>query len=1309
MTTMKRVVFSAIACLALETLASSAGAEPVACQRAIAKSSAKFVQAKMKALEKCNDAVVLGSASGPCPDGKASATITTARGKLRAAVAKKCGGADRACGTADDDSLASIGWNISSCPNFESGSCTNPIADCDGVSTCLLCVGDAAVDQAIALYYGALDTNTTDHDVITCQRAIGKSTAKFFAAKTHALQKCEDGVLKGTVGGPCPDAAKAAPAIAKAESKKRTALCKACGGADRLCGGGDDLTPAQIGFAATCPNVTVPSGPTCAHAIGTVQDIVDCVDCVTEFKADCLDPLTVPSLESYPTECNGGAGPTSTPTPTVLPTATLTATPTVTASPTPGPGGCPSSLTFEANGDAADLDTGWSGVAHDSRVINDGVLTLAVSGCAGSSPSCGTCAVNGPIPNNGGTAANNHRCTGDTSIQCASDGNCTGHGTCVFFFGAPLPLSSGSVPVCVINQVLGAVSGTADVNGGSSATNVSLTSRVHTGVAVSQPCPICGSGGFGSTASCTGGPRDGLACTVNGTSALFGSTSFDCPPDPAGNIGTLQLALALSTGTQARTLSSANPPCTAPGFGGKSCFCDTCNDAVGEPCGTNADCPMSGGQPGICGGTRCRGGSNVGAPCTAPSQCPGGACGRAGQATQSNQCDDLNCTPNTPPDNDSVNEGVCQSGPLEQFCAVETFRGCQNDGDCPKPGDTCTTSRFRECFTDNGQIGGTVEAQGNPDPPVANVSHPSLGSLFCIPPTTSASVNGVAGLPGLGRLTLPGTAMLFPLPTATSLTPTPTPGGAVTPTPIRTPTRTPTPTNGGTSTPTATATPLGTCGNGVVNLPGEQCDPTAPSGGGALCDPTQCIAPGQSPGDAFACTCAKGQLRTLFDKGRLDNGWTGTSMNTATVSNTDFDALLYDCDGILDTSCQLTGPRRGKYGYRCELNARMSCTKDADCGSNGRCGGFLGAPLPLSSGGVPVCVTSFFPRPITGTIDVMSGASETFTYLLSRVHLATAVDAPCPRCNCTGVACMNQVGAAGTCSGGGAINQACTIEGISNFGPMSRDCPPDNAANVSGGGLDIRFLPTTTGQSIKNATIPCTAAGFTQYDCPCDTCAGGPTPNAPCASHAECGAGGICGATRCIGGANDGQLCPPAVCGTGNSCGRPGIATKPNNCDLACAGGPNAAETCSADSQCPGSTCVPLCIQQSGQQTGVGECALGPTVGQCSIDTFRGCNVDADCNPPLCVPPGTCANCQCGQTCQFIFEPCHVFPIDLQGQAGTFVVNDSSGTSVNSFCIPPTSSVAVNQTSGLPGEGIIVVPHHYTKKFPSDACGTTCP
>lgn len=169
---------------------------------------------------------------------------------------------------------------------------------------------------------------------------------------------------------------------------------------------------------------------------------------------------------------------------------------------------------------------------------------------------------------------------------------------------------------------------------------------------------------------------------------------------------------------------------------------------------------------------------------------------------------------------------------------------------------------------------------------------------------------------------------------------------------------------------------------------------------------------------------------------------------------------------------------------------------------------------------------------------------------------------------------------------------------------------------------------------MKTATLPCTAAGFAGFQCPCDTCGGGTTPGAPCASDTDCPGGGLCGANRCIG---------------------------------------------------------------------------GPSDGHCSLEPFRGCNVDAECNPPACVPPGTCPTCTCGQTCVFSPRPCHVFPINLQGDPSPFVVNDSSGTSLNTFCIPPTTSPAVNTTAGLPGEGMIIVPHTFTKKFPSDVCGTTCP
>lgn len=529
--------------------------------------------------------------------------------------------------------------------------------------------------------------------------------------------------------------------------------------------------------------------------------------------------------------------------------------------------------------------------------------------------------------------------------------------------------------------------------------------------------------------------------------------------------------------------------------------------------------------------------------------------------------------------------------------------------------------------------------------------------------------------------------------------------GGVAPTP--TPTNTPLPTGPTvTPTPTVSPTPNANCGNCMLDA-GEACDPTAPAAGQA-CDPSVCVPPGlpAGAGAEFACTCAAGSERTSYAEGQLDNGWTGTSQGTKTVEPINIDLLLFDCDGTSDPACQLYGPRGGPYDFRCELNPRITCdpfqcNPNADCGANGRCGQFLGAPLPLASGNVPVCVTTFFDQPVNGTLNVATGATDTNSLLKAIVFLGSAVNAPCATCD----ALIEQVGQTGTCSAGGdpaAIGQPCVIQGLTGFGPTSLDCPPLASSNISGSGLDIRFLPTTTGQSVLDLNgVPCTDPAAAGFECPCDTCGGGPTPNAPCNSDAQCGAGGICGARRCVQGSNLNQICasdaecPPSAPG---SCGRPGLATKPNGCESGCDGGANNNQPCANAGDCPSGTCVPLCRQRAGDEIGQGECLVGPTRGHCSVEDFRGCANDLECNPP---PLGSCLTCQLGQTCNFDNLPCHVYPIQLQGEAGAFSLGSSTGQSVNSFCIPPTTSTAVNQTAGLPGEGVILVPHTLTVQFPA--------
>ncbi|MEO6028930.1 MAG: hypothetical protein ABIR79_18865 [Candidatus Binatia bacterium] len=318
-----------------------ASADPATCRRSVNSNLAKYAQAKLKLLQKCEESIVRGTISGPCPDVSTTAKLTKAAGKLRRAVSQRCGGLDRNCGIGgDDDSLASIGWNIGACPGLETANCSNGITDCNDIVDCLTCVGDAAVEQVVDLSYDALNPSPPGGDLNRCQAAIGKSMARFVAAKSKALAKCEDKALKGAAG-PCPDASKTAPAIARAATKLQTAICRACGGPNRLCGGGDDIAPSMIGFATSCPSVTVPNGGAmCGGAIVTLQDAATCVGCVSQFKTDCLDALGVPTLKSYPGECGAVVAPTPTPTPAVPPTTTRTPTPVSSAGtpvPTPTP------------------------------------------------------------------------------------------------------------------------------------------------------------------------------------------------------------------------------------------------------------------------------------------------------------------------------------------------------------------------------------------------------------------------------------------------------------------------------------------------------------------------------------------------------------------------------------------------------------------------------------------------------------------------------------------------------------------------------------------------------------------------------------------------------------------------------------------------------------------------------------------------------------------------------------------------------------------------------------------------------------
>ncbi len=736
------------------------------------------MQAKTKALGKCEATIVAHGSGGPCPDAKAAATIDKATAKLSSTIGRSCGGDDQLCGgdLQNEDLPATLGWPTD-CPNFERGFCDGPIQNCGDIASCLVCLGNSAVDQAIDLYYDDLILPSSGA-LERCQASIGKATSTFLRAKSKALQRCWDAELNGKLApgatciAPDPGDGKYLAAIAKAENKKKDAICKACGGPDQTCNGTGDVSPVAIGFPTACPAVTIPGGAACGGPITDLNSLVTCVDCVTEFKVDCIDRAQVPGAAAYPTECNACVAP-------------------------PASGPCPSAVEYTVDGARYDLDLGVSGLAHDIREPSNARLTLAVSGCAGANqPACGQCTVSGPVANDGGATFDNHRCQDQPWVACGADVDCTNAGAagpCTYFFGPPQGFSMGGIPTCLLNRITSPIAGTIDFDDGASSLSLPLASGVHFTSLLAQPCPSCRrvcsndltaacavdgdcpGGTCGTMPLCSDGPRQDQACTPQG-SGTFGTASLDCPPNPATLAATHHIAMELGTDTQTRTLTAASPTCRETGFSSFRCLCDTCNNASAQPCFSNADCPLSGGNPGICGGRRCIGGGNDGAPCTINSACPSGLCNRPGEATKPNACLDDTNNPGLDCVDIGNNEGQCSTGPSDARCSVETFRSCATTSDCnPPPSGTCPdcpalgqscVDRHRACFLDNGAIGGSVSVSGSPDVPCGDVAKPTLGALFCLAPAQSGSFtsfyNAGAGLPGLGRIRIPSVMRTLP-------------------------------------------------------------------------------------------------------------------------------------------------------------------------------------------------------------------------------------------------------------------------------------------------------------------------------------------------------------------------------------------------------------------------------------------------------------------------------------------------------------------------------------------------------------------
>ena len=233
--------------------------------------------------------------------------ITAAEGKLQDKIEKACEG----------ENPVTIGYPAT-CPDLENQGCDSiSLATAAGMGQCLVCLDEFAVDEIYSVIGGPFLDPAGDEVVAACQGTIAKESQKFLKAKTKGAPEMLGCAPEGQAlrrlpepeRGPEEPGGQGGGKIAKAESKFREKVCKSCGGDDQVCGSSGtgssgDVLPSVFGFPASCPSVTVPGGQECGLPIDGLQDALDCMVCLSEFKADCTTDAGVSQLQGYPQVCD---------------------------------------------------------------------------------------------------------------------------------------------------------------------------------------------------------------------------------------------------------------------------------------------------------------------------------------------------------------------------------------------------------------------------------------------------------------------------------------------------------------------------------------------------------------------------------------------------------------------------------------------------------------------------------------------------------------------------------------------------------------------------------------------------------------------------------------------------------------------------------------------------------------------------------------------------------------------------------------------------------------------------------------------
>lgn len=376
------------------------------------------------------------------------------------------------------------------------------------------CLASAATEAAASMA-AVRAADTVARNRRSCARRLDLAMADYARRRQHRLVQCRDAVLRGRVvrrldgtivasPADCAAAAGVARDGARFGRTARSRIARACAASElgplALCGGRTGNTLDAL--------VTADGQGGCLLASHDAA--------VARAFAHGLAAAPVPYATSVP------------------------CVPTPLATPTPQPS--PNTLSVRVlpralDGRVPELDVGWTGLAHDQRVLAGAGFDVPLT------------------------------CTGD---------QCEFHAVRTQALSAPLPIVAGGIGVCVTLTHDGVVSGTFDASTGALDASLPLEVAVHLG-SQDQPCPACvtpdGVADLGEAGTCAGGPRGGSPCVVGGLAdpafGTSGSTSVDCPP--ASLVSRFPLTVPATTAEIRWALGPDSPNCT--GKQGAKCHC----------------------------------------------------------------------------------------------------------------------------------------------------------------------------------------------------------------------------------------------------------------------------------------------------------------------------------------------------------------------------------------------------------------------------------------------------------------------------------------------------------------------------------------------------------------------------------------------------------------------------------------------------------------------------------------------------------------------------------------------------------------